>query len=713
MKKYWFILLVFFLCGCDQLLNSPYPKEDEHTNIYYSSFDEQPKTLDPAKSYSSNEYMFIAQIYEPPLQYHYLLRPLTLIPLNAKEVPKPIFFDKNNQKLPDDIERNEVAYTVYRITIKPNIFYQPHPALSKNADGSYTYHALKPGQLDEESIEEILDFKHTGTRELIADDYVYQIKRLAHPAVQSPIFGLMQEHIRGLSALGERLKLKYSYKEGNNRIYEDLKNESIEGVRVIDRYTYEITVNGAYPQFVYWLAMPFFSPLPWEADEFYAQPNMDDANMSLDWFPIGTGPYMLVVNNPNRMMKMVKNPNFHGETYPDVGMPEDSVQGLLKDSLQPLPFIDTVIFTLEKETIPRWNKFLQGYYDLSGISSDSFDEAIKVDEYGQIQLTPSIEAKGIYLQTSIAPSVYYLGFNMMDPVVGGLNEKGRLLRQAISKAIDYEEFISIFMNGRGVVANGPIPPGIFGYEIENNSKQSSSMRAQSLLDAKKLLEQAGYKNGIDPATGKQLILNYDVPASTGPDDKARLDWMRKQFANIGIDLYVQASQYNHFQEKVRKGNVQLFTWGWHADYPDPENFLFLLYGPNSKVAHGGENASNYQNAEFDQLFDQIKNMPNTSKRAKLIHRMLTILRYDAPWVWGFYPKDFILAHQWFRRTKPSEIANNTLKYAKIDPSLRALKRKEWNQPIFIPIIIVLGLLAISLLPVLIQYKRMIRKPIYR
>uniref|UniRef100_UPI0029313CDD ABC transporter substrate-binding protein n=1 Tax=Clavibacter michiganensis TaxID=28447 RepID=UPI0029313CDD len=141
----------------------------------------------------------------------------------------------------------------------------------------------------------------------------------------------------------------------------------------VDRYTYRLTVKGKYPQMVFWLAMPFFAPIPPEADRFYSQSGMAAKNLTLDWYPIGTGPFMLTVNNPNRQMVLERNPNFHGERYPSEGEPSDRPAGFLNDADQPLPFIDKAVYSLEKESIPYWNKFLQGYYDVSGISSETFD----------------------------------------------------------------------------------------------------------------------------------------------------------------------------------------------------------------------------------------------------------------------------------------------------------------------------------------------------
>ena len=98
-----------------------------------------------------------------------------------------------------------------------------------------------------------------------------------------------------------------------------------------------------------------------------------------------------------------------------------------------------------------------------------------------------------------------------------------------------------------------------------------------------LLKQAGYPDGRDLETGKSLILYYDT-TSSGPDGKARLNWMRKQFAKLGVQLVIRASDYNRFQEKMRDGTGQIFMWGWNADYPDPENFLFYCTVPMARLS---------------------------------------------------------------------------------------------------------------------------------
>ncbi len=699
------IWIIFWLVGCnDSVLNSPYSESDQDKSILYTSFSERPKHLDPAKSYSANEYSLITQIYEPPFQYHYLKRPYTLQPLTAVTLPEIKYFNKEGRQLSDTGRIENIAYTDYVIEIKKNVSFQPHAAFALSDTGEYLYHHLTENQLGD--VKTLSDFNQTGTRELTAEDYVYQIKRLANPKIQSPIAELMKQRIVGMDDFAERML---------NEEDISLREAKLAGLKVLDRYRYRIRIKNKYSQFIYWLAMPFFAPMPWEADAFYSQPGLIRKNISLDWFPVGTGPYMLTENNPNRRMTMQKNPHFHAEFYPTEGDLEDLEAGLLSDAGKKLPFMQQVVFMLEKETIPYWNKFLQGYYDKSGIDSDSFNQAIQFSGGNLAELTPSMQEKGIQLQTAVTTSIFYMGFNMLDPVIGGYDQRSRKLRQAIAIAVDYEEFISIFMNGRGVPAQGMIPPGIFGFaEGEEGFNpyvydwDQGEAKRKAIDVAKKLIADAGYPHGRDPKTGKSLILYFDTAAS-GPDNRAQLNWYRKQLKKLGIQLVIRATDYNRFQQKMHSGNAQIFTWGWNADYPDPENFFFLLYGGNAKVKNGGENAVNYQNHDFDRLFEQMRDMETGPERFKLIQQLQELVRYDAPWAFGFHPKSFSLFQPWYGNVKPNLMANNTLKYTKIDPQLRYQLRQQWNKPSLWPLIMGVMVLLLMLFPAIQAYRRRLKE----
>ncbi len=693
------------LASCSRAWNNPYPDADPVSNTMYRAFSESPRHLDPARSYTTDEAVFTAQIYEPPLQYHYLLRPYTLVPLTATEIPRPALFAADGTRLGENPPPGSTAYSVWTIHIRPGIRYQPHPAFARDADGKPLYMHLDADDLS--GIHSPSEFPVQGTRELVAADYVYEIKRLADPRVNSPIFSVMADHIEGFSDFADRVRalMKERQAQDETGTFLDLRDVPMAGVQAIDRYTFQVRIRGRYPQFRYWLAMPFFAPMAHEVDRFYAQPVLAAHNMTLDQFPVGTGPYMLTTNVPNRRMVLEKNPNFHGETYPARGEPGDRAAGLLADAGKPLPFIQRIVFSLESESIPYWNKFLQGYYDESGISSDSFDQVIQIGAGGEAHLTASMKERGFKLMTAVIPGLYYMGFNMLDPVVGGETPSARKLRRAISIAVDYKEFISIFLNGRGIVAQGPIPPDIFGHLSGRDGLnkylfewEHGRAERRSLAEARRLLAEAGYPNGIDRATGDPLLLYLDMPAA-GAGNAARLNWFRKQFEKLNIQLVIRSTTWSRFQEKLASGNVQIFGGsGWIADYPDPENFLFLLYGPNGAARHHGANSANYANPEFDRLFERMRDMKDGPERAAVIRRMVDIARRDAPWVWGFYPKSFGLRQGWVYNAKPNTMANNTLKYLRLDPQLRAQKRAEWNDPTLWPLPLVGAFVLLAIAP---------------
>ena len=682
MRVMFVSLLAVLLSACDGgLWNNPYPAADAGKSIFYTAFTERPKHLDPAQAYSENEYEFLAQIYAPPLQYHYLKRPYQLVPLAASAMPAVHYLDKHHRPLPDTAPAEKIAFSEYEIHIKPNMRYQPHPAFARDAQGKPEYDHLTPHDL--RNIHALSDFPHSGTRTVTAADYAYQIKRLAHPQLHLPIFGVMSEYIVGLKDYAATLQQAV---KKNPDAFLDLNKYPLPGVQVVDEHTYRIEVYGKYPQFAYWLAMPFFAPIPPEAERFYAQDGMRERNLILDWWPVGSGPYYLSENNPNQRMVLTRNPYYDSETYPTAGEAGDAAAGLLVDAGKPLPLIDQIVFTLEKETIPYWNKFLQGYYDASGISSDSFDQAVQVNVGGEATVTDAMRAQGIMLSTAVATSTMYTGFNWLDATVGGSSERARKLRQAIAIAVDFEEFVSIFANGRGIAAQSPIPPGIFGYrEGEAGINHyvydwvDGAPKRKSIETAKRLLVEAGYPNGVDAQTRQPLVINLDTTAS-GVGDKSRLDWLRKQFDKINVQLVARSTDYNRFQDKIRKGDTQMFYFGWNADYPDPENFLFLLSSAQAKVSKGGENAANYSSPEYDKLFEQMKNMENSPARQAIIDHMLEIVRRDSPWLWGFHPKNYVLQHSWLSNVKANVMANNKLKYWRVDATRRDALRRDWNQP---------------------------------
>ncbi len=531
-----------------------------------------------------------------------------------------------------------------------------------------------------------------------------------------PVYGLFSQYIVGLKDLHGRLTaernaaLAQQDPRDRHLPWRDLRDVPFDGARVIDQHTFEIRIVGKYPQFRYWLAMPFFSPMPWEAERFYAQRGLAEHGLTLNQWPIGSGPFMLVKKEPNRYV-MERNPNYHGETYPCEGMPGDRESGLLEDCGRRMPFVDRVVSSLERERQPTEAKTLQGYFDIPEL--ERLDNGFqlyseRIDRTGRYR---QLDDHGVRMTTSVEPQNWYMGFNWLDPVVGkGATPeqqlRNRKLRQAISIATDWEEFVTIFFSiyGPSAVAMSPIPPGLAGHRdgqdgINPVTHVWTDGRAQRrpIEDAKKLLAEAGYPDGRDAKTGQPLVLYYDAQG-TGPEYQARLDWQVKQAAKLGIQMELRNSDYNRFQERMRKGAEQVFFWGWNADYPDAENFLFLLYGPQAKAKFDGENAANYDNPEYDALYNQMKDLPDGAARQKVIDGMVDLARTDAPWMFGIYPGSVGVSQPWVFNPKPNIVIRNQVQYLRIDAAARVAKIRDWNRPNPWPIAVIVVVLALLAWP---------------
>ncbi len=704
------------LAACN---NNPWPDGAEATNTLYSAVvQSSPRHLDPTASYWNNDSAFTYQIYEPLYGYHYLKRPFELVPKTAAAVVKPRYLDKDGREIGEDAPAEQVVESVYDVPIKPGIRFQPHPAFAKDEQGRHRYHAMKPGELGTRRTP--WDFEHMGTRELVAEDFVYAIKRHATTRITAPIYSTFAEYVLGLKEYGalikaEDAKLRQGLDPATlDKPFLDFRRWPLAGATAPEKHLLRIRIKGKYPQWSYWMQLTFMAPVPWEADAFYAQPGMAEKNLTLDVWPVGTGPYMLVEYEKDRRHVMKRNPNYRGEPYPCEGMPGDKEAGLLADCGKPTPFIDTLVSTVEREKVPRQAKFRQGFYDIDVFERTDTGLDYLVDMQDSEDVRREYTAKGFRLERGSDVNNWFLGFNMLDPTLGDgdagqlspeQREKNRKLRQALSIAIDWEEYSRIFPEDAGETAMGPVPPGIFGSRegtkeglnpVTHVWKDGRAVR-RPLADAKKLMAEAGYPNGRDTKTGRPLVLNYDYYAAPTPANKPKLDWMVRQFAKVDVQLEVRATDNNQFQDKVRKGKYQVFWLGWLADYPDPENFLFLLYGPTGKTKHDGENTANYASAEYDRLFTQMKTLPNGPQRQALIDQMVAVAQQDAPWAMGYFPYVSAAHQRWVKNYKPAILIRDHGRYLKLDTADRVASQAAWNRPVWWPLVaLIAALLALVL-----------------
>jgi ABC-type transport system substrate-binding protein len=646
------VLLLGLLVLAGACTNNPYPDADDERAILYSAFYEAPKTLDPAVAYSTADHVVTGAVYDTLLQYHFLDRPYRLIPGLLEAIPEP--------------EPAAGGHVVYRLKLRDGLLFHDDPCFELGTPSG-------------------------PTRAVQAADVAFTLMRLADPKVNSPVAPTFARVV-GFTAFAERLaeQREADAAFAAQRVDQQYAGVGgIEGVRVVGPLELEIELTEPYPQLRYWLAMEFTTPVPWEAIAFWDGQGRE----SFAEHPVGTGPFRLALYDKRSRIVLARNPNWFGirfpqagapgTVYPSEGAPGDAEKGWLDPRFvgKPLPFIEQVDLYYEKEDIPAFTKFLQGYYDASGIIEESFDRIVR-----EGQLSEEMRKYDMRLEKAVQPAVYYVGFNMDDPVVGTkAGERGRKLRQAMSLVVDSDEFTRIFMNGRGIAAHSPVPPGIFGYE----ESYANPFRKVDFKRAQAMLADAGYPGGIDPATGQPLRLTFDTP-DTSARSRLRFQFFVDAWRRLGIDVQIAATTYNQFQDKVRRGAYQLFMWGWVADYPDPENFLGLLWGKLARSA-GGPNTANFDDAGYDALFLRMRDMPDGPERLALIREMRDILERERPWIELFYPETYALIHGWVYNAKPLGMSFSTLKYRWVDAADRAKKRLAWNEPVVWPAWALLGI----------------------
>jgi ABC-type transport system substrate-binding protein len=701
------LLALLLLAGCGEgAWNNPHAPAAEDETVYYSViFAQPPKHLDPAISYATDESLFIMQILQPPLGYHFLKRPYELDPLALESLPQVEFLNADEEVVAKGSE--DVAFTRYTLTLRKDLRYQPHPSFVLDESGRQRY--LFETAEESAQYKKLTDFPETGSRLVRPEDFMYAIKRLADPNIGSPMLGFMAQHIVDFADFSQKLGTM------DRDEWVDLSDLSMAGLERIDDRSFTITINDTYPQFVYWLAMHFFSPVPVEVDRFYHNPGFEDKNMTLDWWPVGSGAYMMAKNDPNSEIVLERNPNFYDDYYPSEGAPGDEEAGYLADAGKKIPFIDRAHFRLEKEVLPLWTKFLQGYYDRSGEvhanTSGFFDQAFVVGPDG-LELSQEMKDHDLSISKDVKPSLYYYGFNMRDPVVGGYSEEKRKLRQALSIAYDMEEYVNIFYKGNAIPAQGPIPPGIPG-SIEGEAGINPYLydwvdgkpERKSIEYAKQLLAEAGYPNGRAVETGEPLRIFIDVQSQA--ISNSSMNWISRQIGRLGVQVEFRPADWNRTREKLLTGNTQIYSHGWLADYPDPENFLFLLYSPESPLVCNcdGANNSNYESPEYDALFERMRVLDPGPEREEVVAEMVELFRRDAVWMNAFHPLEYYLNNQWVYNTKRHGISKRGLKYIRIDSDTREKRRQEWNKPVTWPLLAgATGVIAL-ILPGVTAYRR--------
>ncbi len=477
-------------------------------------------------------------------------------------------------------------------------------------------------------------------RELTAADQAYGLKRLLDPAVKSPWAWLIDGKVVG----GEEAR-KTAEKTGRFDY-----DAPLPGIEVVDRYTLRIRLKQPDLRFLYALAVPNTCAVAREVVEAYG--------LDFGAHPVGTGPYVLGEYKRSSKIVLVANPAYREVTYVPAGpIPRDSepVAAALKGRRLPIP--GRIDISVIEEGQAQWLAFLNREVDLlERIPADFVDQAIVGGK-----LKPDLVARGVKHEILLRPNTWWTYFNMEDPVVGGYTPEKIALRRAVGMAYDQDEAIRVLLKGRAVPANGPIPPDIAGFDpaLRTQAQLYDPVAARALLDhfGYKDRDGDGYREMPD---GRPLALErWSTPNSAARQGD---ELWKKNMDAIGIRINFRKDRLPELRKMARLGKIPMRSDGWNADYPDAENFMQLLYGPNA----GQENQANFKLAAFDKLYDEARRLPDSPERTKLFDRMTELMLVYAPWRMGYHLIEDQLLQPWIKYYKPHPIKSQTWVYVDFD-----------------------------------------------
>lgn len=550
----------------------PHIRVSEHLQL---SLENAVESFDPALAYSDDALSVITQVLEPVYQYHYLKRPYEIIPLVGESLPEVSQDGKN-----------------YSLQLKSGVYYHAHPAFGG-----------KP-------------------RELVAEDIIMALKRIAYRPLNSPFRSFFAETLAGFN--------EFSDKVGDD--WKLMVSTPLSGA-VAEGAMLQLKLLRSEPNLIYYLAMPALAPMPWEIVEHYK----NDLSKVL----VGTGPYEYVGHDKD-VHRLKRHDKYREDFYPTTGDRYANIQNLLTNSREKIPFIKDVSFHVLPTEEGRWKAFHEGTIDILTVPRGMLPQVLGDGDFGKREL----ESSGIQVKHFPVQALRWLAFNMRDPLWG----KNLNLRRAIAHAIDVEGYISLLSQKTNLKAHSLLTPGLPGYD-----PSSSLPFSYDLEKAKAFLQAANYPQGKGlPA------LRY----STRGDQEANINeanFLQAQLQKIGIKLEIEVLSFTDFLKKGRAGELQFFTDNWFFDYPDGENILQLLVGANAP----GINKSGYQNKLVDERYHQLRTTSEATEKIFLMTQISDQVMNDLPWIPMMYESSYVLLAPSVHNYRKSTVARNYVKYIKL------------------------------------------------
>ena len=477
-------------------------------------------------------------------------------------------------------------------------------------------------------------------RELIAADYVYSFKRFLDPKVRAQWLFLLEGKIRGMDALVEDAKKtgRFDY------------DRSVEGLEVLDRYTLRIRLKEPDYNLLYILTMPATAAVAREVVERYGE--------AFNEHPVGTGPYVLANWRRSSRIVLEANPGYREDFYASVGSDDPRDQEIVKRFAgKRLPLIQRIEIDVIEEEQPRWLAFVNAEHDYIRPVPEAFaDIAVPGGK-----VAPNLAKLGVTRRPDEVAWLTYTTFNMEDPIVGGYTPEKVALRRAISLGYAIEDEIRIIEKDQAIRVWSPIAPGMAGFTPERTSTLDyDPARAKALLDMYGYLDRDGdgYREMPD---GSPLVV--DQASTPRLRDRQRNELWKRCMDAIGIRMtFNKVEKLPDLRQQAKLGKVQMFSYGWIADYPDGENFLQLFWSKSI----GGANYTLFSHAEFDRLYERVKVMPDSPERTELYRQMVHILWVYAPWRVNALKQGNVLIHPWVLGYRKHPFAHEPYRYLDID-----------------------------------------------
>jgi oligopeptide transport system substrate-binding protein len=569
--------------------------------------------FDPQRVFDRYSVGICENIFEPLLTYDYLARPAKLVPLTAETIPEP-----------------EEGGTRYTFRIKPGIYFADDPVFK--------------GQ----------------KRELVAKDFEYMVKRFRDPKNRSPYEWLFENKLLGLDELTEKAK-----KSGNFDY-----DAHVPGIEVRGKYVVSFKLKEADYNFLYVMAMPNVVPMPREVVEGYAA----DTHAH----PVGTGPFILKEWVRRSKIVLERNPNHRGyELETRYADPADPWDRKVMDDLRGkrLPALDRVEISPIEDEQPRYLAFLNKEHDILDETPFSFIHQVLPNG----KLSKALEKEHMNVFPELQPEITYDVFNIEDKVlggkdnpVGGYSPERVALRRAMVLAHDRDQEIAIIRKNQALPAQTPVPPGVVGYDasLHSTEQDPDPARAKALLDMFGYVDRDG-DGWRETPDGRPLVIQYKYNIG-GQEARQLAELWAKSMKSVGIRLEATAVQFADLLNDKRVGNFEVAGSAWIADYPDAQNFLQLLYGPNTNQS----NEARFRLADYDRLYEKSQGFPDGEERNRLYREMDRLILAYAPWRLGVHRIFNHLQYPWVKGYKKHPILYTNFKYLDLDVAAQSAAIKQ-------------------------------------